>query len=253
MISEAFHTVLVEPFYNLLVFILSVLPSPNVGVAIILLTVLVRLLFLPIFTKTIKTQILMKKLEPELEEIRTTFKKDAREQGLRMMELYRKYGVNPLSSLFAALIQIPVFLALYFVFLRGGFPDINQELLYSFIKAPEAVGVFFLGYIDLTTAKHITLALAAGLSQYAQVALSPMGAPMPKPAVPNFKDDFARSFRLQLKYGLPVMIAIFGYTFTGAVALYWVANNVVAILQELFIRKRVEAKHALQEMAKSAK
>lgn len=248
MISELFHTFLVDPFYNLLVLILSILPSPDVGIAIILLTVLVRILFLPVFAKTIRTQLLMKKIEPELEEIKAKYKKDPREQGTHIMELYRKYGINPFSSLFAALIQVPVFLALYFVFLRGGFPDINETLLYPFIAAPEEANVLFLGFIDLTTAKHLTLALAAGISQYAQVALSPIGAPAPKPSVPSFKDDFARSFRLQMKYGLPIMVAIFGYTFTGAVALYWTANNLVAIFQELFIRKRVEAKHA-EEMS----
>src|SRR3989344_2290766 len=134
MISSVFHAVLLDPFYNALVLILSYVPYADIGIAIILLTVAVRLLFLPVFSKTIKTQIVMKRLEPELAQIKETYKKDPTEQAKRVMALYKDNKVSPFASLFVALIQIPIFLALYFVFLRG-FPDINVELLYPFVQA----------------------------------------------------------------------------------------------------------------------
>src|SRR3989344_1427517 len=243
MISSVFHAVLLDPFYNALVLILSYVPYADIGIAIILLPVAVRLLFWPVFSKTIKTQIVMKRLEPELEQIKETYKKDPTEQAKRVMALYKDNKVSPFASLFVALIQIPIFLALYFVFLRG-FPDINVELLYPFVQAPSEIPVHFFGLFDLTKSHNIILAALAGVSQYAQIALSPLGAALPKAKNPSFKDDFARSYRVQLKYGLPALIAVFGWGLPGAISLYWITNNVVGIFQELFIRRRIERQFA---------
>ncbi len=240
MIASAFHTFLFLPLYNSLVAILSYVPGADIGVAIVLLTVAVRLLFLPIFSKTIKTQILMKKLEPELARLKEKYKKEPQEQARRVMELYATHKVNPFATVFVALVQIPIFLALYFVFLRGGFPDITTELLYPFMRVPSSVETTLFGFFDLTLAHNIFLAFLAGVSQYGQIALSPLGSSLPKVATPSFKDDFARSYRAQLKYGLPAMIAVFSWGLPAAISVYWITNNVVAILQELFIRRRLE-------------
>lgn len=240
MISSAFHTALFLPLYNALVLILSYVPGADIGVAIILLTVAVRLLFLPIFSKTIKTQILMKKLEPELARLKEAYKKEPQEQARRVMALYAEHKVNPFATVFVALVQIPIFLALYFVFLSGDFPDITAEFLYPFVKVPSAVGVTLFGFFNLTVAHNIFLAFLAGVSQYGQIALSPLGSALPKAASPSFKDDFARSYRAQLKYGLPAMIAVFSWGLPAAISVYWITNNVVAICQELFIRRRLE-------------
>lgn len=242
MISSTFHTFLVEPFYNVLVLILTYVPGADMGVAIILLTLLVRLLFLPVFSKTIKTQIVMKKLEPELLRIKEEYKKDPAEQARQTMALYKEYKVSPFATLFVALIQIPIFLALYFVFLKGGLPHINPDTLYSFVVAPASVSVHLFGFFDLTHSHNLVLASLAGLSQFAQIRFSPLGAPLPQVEKPSFKDDFARSYRVQLKYGLPALIAVFAWGLPSAVAVYWIANNIIGICQELFVRRRLEEK-----------
>jgi YidC/Oxa1 family membrane protein insertase len=153
------------------------------------------------------------------------------------MALYKEKGINPFSSFFLLLIQIPIILALYWVFFKGGLPTINEELLYSFISIPGSINMEFLGIVDVS-GRSIVLALIAGITQFFQIRLT---LPKLKPRQGNstFKDDLARSFQIQMKYVLPVIVVVISYTISAAIAIYWATSNIFAIGQELLIIRRI--------------
>ncbi len=236
--SNIFNTFFYNPIYNGLVFLIDVIPGGDAGVAVILLTILVSLVLFSVSKKAIRTQIKMKEMEPEMRNIRETVS-DKQQQALQMMALYKKYDINPFSVIVLVIIQIPVLLALYFVFLKGGLPDINTEILYSFVKVPEFVSMNFLGILDITQ-KSLFLALLAGVTQFIQAKVAtPVLAPR-KEGENSFKDDFQRSLNTQVKYVFPVIIGVISINFPAALPLYWSTRNIFMTLQELYVKKNLK-------------
>lgn len=244
MWSFIWHTLFFDPVYNALVFFVDVVPGGDIGLAIIFTTILVRLILLPLSLKASRTQQAMRELEPVLKEIQEKYKNAKEELGKKLLEAYAKAGVNPFSSILFLFIQIPIVIALYLSVYKGGgiaLPAINVDLLYSFIPTPENVSMLFLGVLDIA-AKSIPLALLAGITQYFHTAfILPKQEPRKKDAAPDFKDDFARSMQLQMRYVLPIIIVVVAYTTSAAIALYFVVGNILSILQELFIKRSREA------------
>jgi len=147
--TDIFNIYLVQPFFNLLIYIYNVLPWHDIGLATIILTFLIRLIFYPLFHKSSKQQILMNRIQPELQKIQKEYKDDKEKQVKAQMELYKKHNVNPFGGCLFALIQLPVIWAVYRVFLNGFGAD-KLDTLYSFVSRPETINSVFLGLIDLT-------------------------------------------------------------------------------------------------------
>ncbi|MDP3735264.1 MAG: YidC/Oxa1 family membrane protein insertase [bacterium] len=241
MIGSLFNTLLYQPFYNGLVFLISVIPGGDVGVAVIVLTIAVKLGLFSLSYRSIISQQRLKELGPELERIKTQFKNDKQRQAMETMALYRREGVNPLSTILSLLLQIPVVLALYFVFVKAGLPAINHELLYDFLAEPGVISLSLLGLIDISK-KSVILAVLAGATQYLQARLMTPQAPQgePRDGERSLKDELARSLQLQMKYVFPALIGFFAYNFGGAVALYFAASNAFAIGQEMYVKRARE-------------
>jgi YidC/Oxa1 family membrane protein insertase len=240
MWSYIWHTFFFDPVYNSLVFFIDVVPGGDVGIAIILTTILVKTILLPLSIKAVKTQYVMRQIEPKLREIKETFKDNREEQARKMLELYRESGINPFASVLLLFVQIPIIIALYFAVARGGgvpLPDINTDLLYAFIPAPETASMLFLGSFDIL-ARSLPLAFLAGFTQFihAQLAIPPV-AKREAGAAPSFKDDFTRSMTMQMKYVMPVIIFIFAYSLSAAIALYFTISNLTSIAQEYIVRR----------------
>lgn len=237
MISTFFHAGIYTPLYNGLVFLIDYVPYADVGIVVILLTIVVKLILLPLAQTAIRSQILMNAIKPDLEMIREKFKDNKQEQARLTMELYKEKGINPFSIIVPLLIQIPVILGLYWVFFKGGLPNISTETLYSFVEAPSTVNMHFLGLIDMG-GKSVLLATLAGITQYIYTKLS-----FPKPektkGAPSFKDDLAKSMHIQMRYVMPVIITVIAYSVSAAIALYWTTSNLFAIGQEIFVRRRM--------------
>lgn len=242
MFSTFWHTVFYDPIYNGLVFLIDIIPSADVGIAIVVLTILVKLVLFPLSVKAVKTQIVMKQIEPELKELKEKHANDKQQQAKKMMTLYKENDINPFSGILLIFIQLPVIFALYWIFFRGGLPEINTELLYAFIKAPLEVNMIFLGIVDMA-GKSFLFAALAGITQYIQIRLT---LPPAKERTENatLKEDLARSFQLQMRYVMPIMIFAFAYFISAAIALYWFTSNLFTVGQEIFIRKRVREKAA---------
>lgn len=245
-----FETLLIKPLYNGFVALIGVVPGGDAGVAIVILTVLLRILFFPIFSKGIRTQVIMRRIAPELEAVKERYKKDPAERAKKTMEIMRRSGARPFSSFFAALIQVPVFIALYIVFLREGFPDIAEHLLYPFTPAPETVNTVFLGVLQLTLAGNITLAAFVALAQHVQGRLTfarSKSTKEPEGLSPERRDMLRIQESVQrtmFVYFLPLMMGGITYTFPSAAGLYLITGSIFSIGQELFIRRSLEKNDA---------
>lgn len=238
-----FNTYLYEPLYNTLIFLIGVLPGHSVGLAIIVLTLAVKFLILPLTHKSTKSQAKMKKIEPEAQKLREKHKNNKQEQAQQIMALYKKHGVNPFSSCLLMIVQLPIIIALYYVFYKGLNGGVEQELLYSFVQYPETINMFFLGIFDLA-GKSIILALLAGVTQFFQMKLAMPDIPKPKPRDSSkevsFKDDLARNMSIQMRYMMPVIVFVIAWQISAAVALYWVVSNVFSIVHELIVKKEAD-------------
>ena len=240
MFSYIWHTFFFDPVYNGLVFFIKVIPGGDVGLAIIATVIVVKTILLPLSIKAAKTQRIMREIEPELKALKEKFKDNREEQARAMMAIYKEAGMNPFASIFLLLLQIPIVIALYFSVYTGGgieLPQINVELLYSFIVSPVTVTMDFLGVIDIAD-KSLILALLAAVTQYYQIKLSLPELPPKDPnAAPDMKEDFMRNMQTQMRYVMPVLIFFAAYFISAAIALYFFVSNLVGIAQEFYIRK----------------
>ncbi|MDB5244830.1 MAG: hypothetical protein JWN18_700 [Parcubacteria group bacterium] len=243
MISTIFHAVFYNPIYNALVALVAFIPHGDVGVAVILVTIAIRLILLPFTLSAARTQRAMKTLEPKIKELKEKNKGDKEKEALETLALYREAKVNPFSSILTVLIQIPVLLALYWVFNYEPFTTVNTALLYGFTPIPGMVSLTLFGIMSIV-GKSLVLAVLAGLTQYLQAHLMLAGTMKPVEKS-GMQGDFQKVMGLQLKYVFPFLIAIISYTTSGAVALYFVTTNLVGSLQEWYVRRKLDTE-ALQ-------
>jgi YidC/Oxa1 family membrane protein insertase len=238
MIAGFFHTFVYEPLYNGLVFFIDLIPSHDVGFAVIALTIFVRILMFPLSKRAIKTQIAMKAITPEVEALKEKYKNEKEKLGTALLALYRERDIHPFASFAIILVQLPLLLGLYWVFLWGGLPAVDAELLYPFVQVPPQVNMLFLGFVDMSAPHNIVLSVLAALTQLAYTRLS-MGAHAPRPAGErSFSGDMARNFELQARYVLPLIIGVVSYTVSAAVPLYWATSNLFMVAQEYLSGRR---------------
>ncbi len=238
MFKTAFFSYIYEPLYNGLVYLIDIVPGHDVGMAVILLTIVVKIILFPLSRQAIRTQAAMREIAPEIEAIKEKYKDKQEEQARAMFALYRERGIRPFSAFFLIFVQLPILFGLYWVFWKGGLPTIDTNLLYSFVPAPDIVDMKFLGGIDMSE-RSVVLALLTGVTQYIYTRLS-MGARKPRVREdkPSFSTDLAHSFDLQARYILPLIFAGISYTLAAALPLYWATSNVFMIVQELIMGRR---------------
>lgn len=234
MLTNIWNTLLYEPLLNVLAFLVSIMPGGDLGLAVVLLTILVKIALSPLSKRSIESQRKMNLLAPEMEKIKKSGK-NKEEQAKLTFDLYKKHKTNPFSGCLLVLIQIPIIFALYYVFFKG--IKFDEGLLYSFVNVPQNVNMYFLGLLDIGQ-KSLILAILAGVSQYFQAYF------MPKPlkkigGEPNsFQENFAKSMQIQMKYVFPVLVTVIAYSVSGAVALYWITSNIFSIGQQIQVNRK---------------
>lgn len=239
MISAAFHTVFYDPIYNALVALVALIPGSDVGIAVIIVTIIIRLILLPSSLSAARTQRAMKTLEPKIKELKEKHKGNKEKEAIDTLALYRDARVNPFLSILTVFIQIPVLLALYWVFYYEPLSAINTARLYAFTPVPAAVSLQFLGIISVA-GKSLVLAALAGVTQFFQAHLALSGTMKPSD-VKGMQNDFQKVMGMQLKYVFPFIIAAISYTTSGAVALYFVTTNLAGMAQEWYVRRAIAA------------
>lgn len=232
-----FHTFFYEPIYNLLVIVLNLVPLHDVGAAIVIVTVIVKFFLLPLNLSALRTQYMMKRVEPEMEKIKKIQKEKPQEASKMMIDLYRKEKINPFASLFVVILQIPIFFALYFVFSKGLFSDPNS--LYSFVVFPATLHNLAFGLFDVTQ-KSVVVAILAGISSYF-LARRQTDTMVSKKDTKDqsFQDHFMKSMKIQLLYVLPVIIAVSAAVLPSALALYWFISNMIGYAQDVYMKNKL--------------
>ncbi len=238
MISNLFNLFFYDPIYNALVALMAVVPGGDVGVAVIILTIIIRIILLPFFLSAARTQRAMKILEPKLKELKEKHKEDKEKEALGTLELYREAKVNPFSSILIALIQIPVLLALFWVFHYEAFVTLDAARLYALTPLPQVTSLLFLGIVSVA-GKSMVLAVLAGLTQFLQAHMALLGTMKPS-GTPGMQNDFQRIMGLQLKYVFPFLIGTIAYTTSSAIALYFITTNLMGALQEVYVRRSLD-------------
>lgn len=238
------------PLYNGLIGIMNIIPGIDVGLAVVIFTCIIKFILFPLSKKALLTQVRMKAVEPEANKIRLQYSNNKQEQALKIMELYKQKGVNPFSSILLLIIQLPILFALISVFYKI-IPNVQPELLYSFIQAPHASATL-LG-LDLTQ-KSFILALITGVIQYFQLKYSVAARQQQDMADATVKSggkldpasQMASSMNTQMKYILPVVAFASIYWIIPAsfpqaasiIAIYWSVSSLFTLAQELYIKKK---------------
>jgi YidC/Oxa1 family membrane protein insertase len=215
--SSFFNTVLYQPLEKALIFLYDTVAFQDLGIAIILLTLAVRIVLYPLFYKAFKNQTLMQMLQPEIQKIQHNHKDNREKQAQALMELYKQHKVNPFSGFLLILAQLPILIALYSLFLSGIPGDLNHV---------------FLGLIDLKNRSLIMVGLAAA-AQYWQGRLT-----LPKRSSQNQEGIAARISRQMVFIG-PAITVLILYSLPAAVGLYWLATSVFSVFQQIIINKKV--------------
>jgi len=233
-----FDTIFYLPLYNGLVWLSAILPGHNLALAIIVLTVVVRLVLFPLQHSMSHTQHKLRELDGTIKGIKEKHAKDSAEQAKQIMLLYKEHGINPFAGFFVLIIQLPILLALFWVARAGS--NFDPNLLYSFVAEPEFVSTYLFGLVDVTQASYV-LAILVGLSQFVQVSLT---LPPLSPEQVNktgLKDNLARSMRVQMKYVLPAFVILIASQLPSAVSIYWITSNLFSIGHELYVSKKAKS------------
>lgn len=265
-----FDLIVVQPIFNLLVLIYSVIPGADFGIALIILTIIIRFLMWPLVKKQLYQVKVMRKLQPELKKIKAAAKGNRQLEGMQMLELYKKHGVSPFRSLGILLLQLPIFIALYrviqiFTLQRDEIARYTYDFLEGIpvisdiIADPSTFNEMLLGFIDLTkhavSAEGITfslviLALVAAITQYilskqtmphedSNKRLRDILAEAGEGKQPDQAEMNAVMMRKMIKF-MPVMMFFIMINLPAALALYYTVSNLVAVIQQRYILKKDE-------------
>jgi len=239
--SGIFNEFLYRPMVNALVFLYESVTFGNLGVAIILLTVIIRIILFPIFYKTAKHQRVAQELQPHIKRIQEKHKDSKADQTKAMMDLYREHKINPLTPIGLIIIQIPIIYALYLVFSESFSDKALSEkaisALYSFTAIPETINYLFLG-IDLRTT-NLAVVFLSTIAQYIQGKLS-----MIKPSGGNKDLGQAAAIGKQMMYIGPILTLTILWNLPSAIGLYWLSTTVFSIVQQVILNKHME-KHGI--------
>ncbi|MBU4216685.1 YidC/Oxa1 family membrane protein insertase [Candidatus Parcubacteria bacterium] len=230
-----FETLFYQPILNLLIWLYDVIPGQDLGIAIILLTIIIKILLYSLNSKQIKSQKELQELQPKIEEVKNKYKDSKEEMGKKMMELYKEHKVNPFGSCLPLLIQMPFLFALFRVF-RDGFEDGALKLIYPFIHNPETINYISFGFLDLSK-KNIYIAILAALAQFWQAKMM-MSKKTEVKGSDSKNEDMAAIMNKQMVYFMPVMTFFMASSFSAGLALYWLVTTLLSAFQQLYILKK---------------
>lgn len=228
--GNVFHTILVKPLFNILIWFYNVIPGNDLGWAIIALTLLIRIILIPSFQKSLRSQKELQELQPKLNEIKEKYKDNREAQTKATLEVYKTHKVNPFSSCLPLLVQLPILLALYRVFLSGLNDDVTLGL-YPFVVNPGKINTNFLGLVELSRSNFI-FALLAGASQFIQ-------SKMMIPKTPASQDKTAALMTAQFTYFMPILTILIAMSLPAGLSLYWLVTTLFAIGQQYYIIRKI--------------
>lgn len=240
--SFLFNELIYRPIYNLLIFVYNIIPFHDFGIAIIIVTLIIKFLLIPLSKKQIQSQKKMQEMQPKIKEIQQKHKGDKEKQSRALMEFYKENKTNPFSGCLPTIFQLVFLIAIYRVLFNISQSKLLVDVkeLYSFISNPGQINQFFLGMIDLSSVidlKNLTigvipqiiLILLTAILQYVQIKML-----MPKNIEENKNDtpDISQTMSKQMMYLGPLLTLFIGIKFPAGLALYWLVSTIFAIIQQ---------------------
>ncbi len=229
---NAFNLILYQPLFNALILLYLYIPGHDFGLAIILLTIIIKLAFYPLAAKGIRSQRALSEIQPKIKEIQEKYKDDKEKQSRAMMDFYKQEKINPFSGCLPLLIQLPILIALFRLFWRGFGPE-QMHFLYGFVPHVGQIDTTLLGLINLAESSAI-LAVITGVAQFFQTK---MVAPQKKPGKKG-NPDFSQVMQKQMLYFFPVFTVFILWRMPSAIAVYWLTTTLFTIVQQYIILKK---------------
>lgn len=231
--SALFNKVLFIPLFNFLILLYNSVAFHDLGFAVIILTIIIRIIIFPVFHRSLKHQRKIQQLTPHVKKIQEEYKNDKEQQAKALMELYKEHGVNPMSQFYLLLIQFPILIALYRVVLAGINSSNLKNYLYPSVLAPVVFNHYFLGIVDLSK-RSIALALIAGIIQYFQAVTA-----IPKPPAGTEPSATDKALKSSLFFMVGITL-VFSYIFPAVIALYLATTNLFTFVQQLIVNNQTE-------------
>jgi YidC/Oxa1 family membrane protein insertase len=237
-----------QPLLNLLIWLYNVVPGHDIGIAIVLLTIIIRLVLLPLSKKSIESQKALQDMQPKIEELKKQFP-NKEDQGKAMIKLYQDNKINPLSSCLPLLIQLPFLFAVYQVF-RTGLTKGSLALVYPFISRPLEINVISLHFLDLSKPNWV-LAVLAGAAQFWQAKM--MITKKPPINTKGAQDEnMTAMLNKQMLYFMPLFTVFIGISLPSGLTLYWFIGTFLTVLQQIFIFNRILGRGKQKEIVVEA-
>ncbi len=260
-----FETIVVKPIFNALMWLYSIIPGGDFGVAIILFTILIRIVIYPLVKSQLHQTKMMRKMQPELKKIKAAAAGNKQLEATQQMELYKKYGINPFRSILILIIQLPIFIGLYQVIQvitlhrdqvahYAYSATENLPAVQKIIENPDNFNHTMLGFIDLTKTTFssggidialFTLAIISAVTQYIMTKqTSPTGKSskrfrdiMAETASGKETDpsEMSAAMMNNMMKIMPIMMFFIMVSLPGALALYYTVSNIVAVAQQHYL------------------
>lgn len=280
-----FEVLVVQPIFNLLIGLYSLIPGGDFGIALILFTIMIRFALLPLVKRQLHQVSAMRKLQPQLASIKKAAKGNKQLESMQMMELYKKNGVNPFRSIGILLIQLPIFIALYqviqiFTLHRDQIGKLTYDFLQNIepikklIEHPAQFNETFLGVVDLTKTALggpngisiflVLLAIVAAVTQYI-MSKQTMPQQESKKRLRDIMTEAGEGKQAdqgemnavvmgKMMKVLPFFMLFVMLSLPGALALYYAVSNIVAVIQQHYILKQDvdEMEHIADEVVPTA-
>lgn len=233
-IKNLYHIFLYQPLFNALILLYQYLPGHDFGVAIIVLTILIRILIYPFVTKSIESQKVLSGLQAKVKEIQKKYKDDKEKQARETMDLYKREKINPFGAYVPLFIQLVVLITFYQVILKGLNPE-SMGLLYGFVANPGTINPVFLGLINLSLASP-AIAVLAGMAQFLQGKT--MYPQMKKAQKDDKTAQFSNAMQKQMMYVMPFITVLFLFKLPSVIGIYWIVASIFSVFQQQLILKK---------------
>jgi YidC/Oxa1 family membrane protein insertase len=275
-----FDTLIVNPIFNALMVIYSLIPGGDFGIAIIIFTILIRFALYPLVKRQLHQTKMMRKMQPELKKIKAAAKGNKQLEAMQQMELYKKYGINPFRSILILIIQLPIFIALYQVIqimtshrdqLAKHMYDVtaNIEPVKKIIENTDNFNHTMLGVIDITKTAFsnqgvnlvlLALAVISAVTQYIMTKQTMPHNDSPKRFRDIMKDtatgkdsdpsEMSAAMMQNMVKIMPIFMFFIMVSLPGALALYYTVSNLVAVAQQHYLLNKDSEE--LEELADEA-
>jgi YidC/Oxa1 family membrane protein insertase len=248
-----FNTFIYQPVYNLLILAYNLIPFRDFGIAIIVVTVIIKFLLIPLSRKQIESQKKMQEMQPKIKALQEKHKGDKEKQSKALMDFYKENKANPFSGCLPMIVQLVFLIAIYRVLFnisQAGLMVTSADL-YSFVGNPGQINKMFIGLVDLSSAinlgsialkdlPHIILVILAALSQYIQTKML-MGGQAAVKIQKSDNPDFSQIMSKQMLFLGPILTLFIGIKFPAGLALYWLVSTVFMIVQQYYLSKEKKA------------